>query len=406
MFSQLIWLALGAFTVGTEGFVIAGLLPEISTEAGISMAQAGTLVTAFSLAYALGTPILATLLGGVDRRHVLAGTMALFAAGNLMAAIASGFTALLFARILMAVAAGLYAATAQATAIALSPPDRRARAISVVVGGTTVAVALGAPIGALLATVTGWRGTFAAIAVLSACAALALLVKIPGNLRGSRIPLRQRAAVATRPGMLPLLATTFLCLTGGFTVFTYIAPLSVEGAGLSMATIPALLLAFGIGSALGNILGGQAADRFGARPTLIFATLAVSVVLILMSIVVKTLSPPLAGPVLLALTIPWGIFAWMVPPAQASRIVALDPESAPVSLSLNASALYLGVAFGSFVGGQTMALGRMADLGFVATIFPLLALAIVLAVREKTALTQRNLQPRGCTRVWPALSRD
>ncbi|MBZ6076302.1 MFS transporter [Microvirga puerhi] len=396
MFSRLIWLALGAFTVGTEGFVIAGLLPEISTEADISMAQAGSLVTAFSLAYALGTPILATLLGGVDRRYLLAGTMALFAAGNLTAALASGFAALLIARIVMAVAAGLYAATAQATAIALSPPDHRARAISVVVGGTTVAVALGAPIGALLATVTGWRGTFAAIAVLSACTALAVLVKLPGNLRGSRIPLRQRAAVAARPGMLPLLATTFLCLTGGFTVFTYIAPFAVDGAGLSASLIPAVLLAFGIGSALGNIVGGQAADRFGPRPTLIFSTLAVSVVLIAMSVVVKTAPANLAGPILVALTVPWGIFAWMVPPTQASRIVALDPESAPVSLSLNASVLYLGVAFGAFVGGEIMTLGHMRDLGFVAALFPLLALLIVLATGRGATVMKLRLRRKGC----------
>ncbi|MCB8820145.1 MFS transporter [Microvirga rosea] len=396
MFSQLIWLALGAFTVGTEGFVIAGLLPDISAEAGITIAQAGTLVTAFSLAYAVGTPVLATLLGSVDRRYVLAGTMGLFAAANAGAALTSSFSALLIARVAMAVAAGLYAATAQATAIALSSPDHRARAISVVVGGTTVAVALGAPIGALLATVTGWRGTFAAIALLSACTALAILVKLPGNLRGSRIPLRQRAAVAVRPGMLPLLATTFLCLTGGFTVFTYIAPLAVDGAGLPGTLIPGLLLAFGVGSALGNIAGGQASDRFGPRPTLIFSTLAVSLILVAMSVVVKTVSAPLAGPILVGLTIPWGIFAWMVPPTQASRIVALDPESAPVSLSLNASILYLGIAFGSFVGGEVMDLGRMNDLGFVAAVFPLLALAIVLTTRERTRQRSSPVPAKTC----------
>jgi predicted MFS family arabinose efflux permease len=339
--SPLIWLALGTFVVGTEGFVIAGILPDIAAEAGISVAQGGTLVTAFSISYAFGSPVLATLFGDVDRRRILAATMILFAAGNLAAALTSSFEALLLARVVMALSAGLYAATAQATAIALAPPERRARAISVVVGGTTVAVALGAPIGALLATLTGWRGTFAAIAAVSVVAAVAILFKIPAHLRGARIPLRERAKTIVKPGVLPILATTLLAMTGGFSVFTYLAPLAVEGAGLPATLIPGLLLAWGVGAALGNFIGGQVADRYGARATAIFAVLGLGVTLAIISLATKFLSPALAGPVVIGLTVLWGIVGWMTLPAQASRLVALYPASAPVSLSLNASALYL-----------------------------------------------------------------
>ncbi|QRM33597.1 MFS transporter [Microvirga sp. VF16] len=386
MISPLVWLALGTFTVGTEGFVIAGILPDIAAEAGISVAQGGTLVTAFSLSYAVGAPVLATLLGDVDRRRVLAGTMVLFAASNLAAALTSSFLTLLLARVIMALAAGLYAATAQATAIALAPPERRARAISVVVGGTTVAVALGAPIGALLATLTGWRGTFAAIAALSAVAAVALLFKIPAHLRGTRIPLRERAMTIVKPGMLPILATTLLVMTGGFSVFTYLAPLAVEGTGLPAVVIPGLLLAWGGGAALGNFIGGQAADRYGARATGIFSILGISVILTIISLAAKLLSPVLAGPALIVLTVLWGIVGWMLLPAQASRLVALHPASAPVSLSLNASALYLGVALGSVVGGAVINVGTPADLGWTGAVATLLALMIVLATGRLPAL--------------------
>ena len=296
MISPLIWLALGTFVVGTEGFVIAGLLPDIAAEAGISVAQSGTLVTAFSVSYAFGSPVLATLFGDVDRRRILTATMVLFAASNLAAALTSSFEALLLARVIMALSAGLYAATAQATAIALAPPERRARAISVVVGGATVAVALGAPIGALLATLTGWRGTFAAIAVLSAVAAAALLFKVPAHLRGARIPLRERAMTIVKPGVLPILATTLLIMTGGFSVFTYLAPLAVEGTGLPAVVVPGLLLAWGVGAALGNFIGGQAADRYGARATAIFSIVGLSAVLALISLATKLLSPALAAP--------------------------------------------------------------------------------------------------------------
>ncbi|KLK89831.1 MFS transporter [Microvirga vignae] len=395
MISPLIWLALGTFVVGTEGFVIAGILPAIAADAGISVAQGGTLVTAFSLSYAFGAPVLATLLGEVDRRRILAGTMILFAASNLAAALTSSFLALLLARVVMALSAGLYAATAQATAIALAPPERRARAISVVVGGTTVAVALGAPIGALLATLTGWRGTFAAIAALSAVAAVAILLKIPAHLRGTRIPLRERAMTIVKPGLLPILATTLLAMTGGFSVFTYLAPLAVEGTGLPAVVIPGLLLAWGVGAALGNFIGGQAADRYGARTTATFSVLGLSIILAIISLAAKLLSPALAGPALIVLTVLWGIVGWMLLPAQASRLVALQPASAPVSLSLNASALYLGVALGSVVGGAVINVGTPADLGWTGAVATLLALVIVLATERLPALRRLQDLPEG-----------
>jgi predicted MFS family arabinose efflux permease len=379
MISPLIWLALGTFTVGTEGYVIAGLLPDIAAEAGISVAQGGTLVTAFSLSYAFGSPVLATLFGDVDRRRILAGTMVLFAASNLAAALTSSFLALLLARVVMALSAGLYAATAQAAAIALAPPERRARAIAVVVGGTSVAVALGAPIGALLATLTGWRGTFVAIAAVSVVTAVAVLLKIPAHLRGTRIPLRERAMTIVKPGMLPILATTLLIMTGGFSAFTYLAPLAVEGAGLPAVIIPGLLLAWGVGAALGNFIGGQVADRYGARATAIFAVLGLGAILAIISLAAKLLSPTIAGPALIGLTVLWGIMGWMTVPAQVSRLVALHPASAPVSLSLNASALYLGVAFGSILGGAVINVGTPADLGWTGAVPVLLALVIVLA---------------------------
>lgn len=386
MISPLIWLALGTFTVGTEGYVIAALLPDIAAEAGISVAQGGTLVTAFSLSYAFGAPVLATLFGEVDRRRILAGTMVLFAASNLAAALTSSFLALLLARVVMALSAGLYAATAQATAIALAPPERRARAIAVVVGGTSVAVALGAPIGALLATLTGWRGTFVAIAAVSAVTAAAVLFKIPAHLRGTRIPLRERAMTIVKPGMLPILATTLLIMTGGFSAFTYLAPLAVEGTGLPARVIPGLLLAWGVGAALGNFIGGQVADRYGARATAIFAVFGLGAILATISLAAKLLSPTIAGPALIGLTVLWGIMGWMTVPAQVSRLVALHPASAPVSLSLNASALYLGIAFGSVLGGAVINIGTPADLGWVGAVPVLLALVIVLATGRLPAV--------------------
>ncbi len=378
MDKRIFWLAVGSFTISTEGFVVSSLLPAIASDAGISIPLAGCLITAFALAYALGGPILATLAGAQDRRSIIVWTMAFFVFGNLMAALGSSFETLLVARIVMALAAGLFAATAQATAVAMVDNHHRARAIAVVVGGTTVAVALGAPIGALIGAAVGWRGTFLAIAALGALAGVVLWWRLPRGLSGTRLTLGQRMAGAMRPGIPAMLLTTLLNLTGAFAVFSYIAPLAMQGTGLSMLALPGVLLAFGVGAVIGNFVGGQSADRFGATRT-VYWSLALSIVVLLGLSAIPALPAVFAGPLFIGAMVPWGIVGWAFLPAQVSRILAIAPDDAPVVLSLNGSALYLGVALGSVVGGEVLRVGSPVDLGCVAALFPLAGLIVVLA---------------------------
>ena len=252
---RLFWLALGAFAIGAEGFVISSLLPQVSTDTGVSVVQGGYLVLAFALAYALGAPVLASLTGHRDRRQTLTASMLTFTAGNVVAGLAHSYEQLLLARIVMALAAGLFTATAQATAVAISEPHHRARAISVIVGGTTVAVAFGAPLGALIADYAGWRGTFWTIAGVSAASAIAIRTMLPAGLTGPRLPLRDRLAIVARPGVVPVLLTTLLIgnMTCNIIVFVISAQLlgRVEhalrpaegGAGWWQRVVVALLLA-------------------------------------------------------------------------------------------------------------------------------------------------------------------
>ncbi|WP_296744081.1 MFS transporter [Mesorhizobium sp.] len=379
MDKRLFWLALGSFTISTEGFVISSLLPDIAADAGISVPLAGSLITAFALAYAIGTPILATLTGEWDRRRVILWTLVFFVIGNLVAALSSSFELLLIARIVMALSSGLFAATAQGTAVALVDDHHRARAIAVVVGGTTVAVAVGAPLGALVAAIAGWRGTFFAIAGLGALAGSILWWRLPRGLAGTKLSLRARLAAAVRPGVLPILATTTLALTGAFTVFAFIAPLAIEGGGLSPLALPGMLLAFGAGAVIGNIAGGQAADRFGATRTVAWSLTLSAAMLATFSLIPSFLPHTIAGPALMAMMVPWGIVGWAFPPAQASRIIKIAPDAAPIVLSLNASALYVGVALGAVVGGAVLRFGVPADLGLTAAAFPIAGLGVVLA---------------------------
>ncbi len=378
---RLLWLAVGSFAMSTVGFVFSSLLPDIAGDAHISIPSAGHLITVFSLAYAIGAPVLSALVGAADRRRILVAAMLTFVAGNVIAAGSSSFTALLLAQVVMGASAGLFAATAQATAVSLVGPDHRARAISVVVGGTTFAVALGAPAASLVAALSGWRGTFIAIALLGVICAAILALRLPGGLRGARLSLAERISTVARPGIMPALAVTFLYLTGGFVIISYLAPLAFD-AGLPPLALPGMLLAFGVGAVAGNLSSGYFADRIGATRVVVLSLVFSVAICVSIVLALKLLPDTLAGPALIGIMVPWGVIGWAFPPAQASRIVGCAPEVAHLSLSLNASALYFGIAIGTLIGGRILEVASPSDLGLVAAAFPLAALAVLVVGRK------------------------
>ena len=383
---RLVWLAVGTFAIGVESFAISSILPQIAESTGATLAQAGYLVLVFALSNAFGAPVLAALSGTADRRRILSGAAVVFASGAIWAGLSQGYFDLMAARILMALSAGLYTATAQATGVAISSPDHRARAIAVIVGGTTMAVAFGAPLGALVASFAGWRAAYAMVAVFALIAAISIWVLLPAGLRGQQLSLRQRVAAAALPGVPGALLTTLLTLAGAFTVIIYLAVVTTQSIGLSSELVPAVLLTFGVGAAFGNAAGGQLSDRIGARPTVIGAALLGALMLSAISVVAQ-LPAPFAGPVFFVIVLLWGVTGWAFPPAQSSHLLSLAPNSAPLVLSLNASALYLGIAGGSLLGGLVLQYGSVDDLGWVGALLPLLAVSGVLlngAARRRT----------------------
>ena len=179
---SIFWLALAAFAIGTEAFVIAGLLPAIAGDLQISVAAAGQLVTAYALTYAIGSPIIAVTLNNMDRRAVLTLALAGFIAGNLLAVVATGFPLLLVSRMLMALGAGLCMPTALGVSVAVASPERRGRAVALVTAGMTVATVVGVPLGTLVGHLFGWRATFVLVALLGAVALTGLFLGLPRGL--------------------------------------------------------------------------------------------------------------------------------------------------------------------------------------------------------------------------------
>lgn len=386
MLAPMLWLAAAAFAIGTESFMIAGMLPELASDLGVGIETAGQLVTVFALSYALGSPILSALLGEVDRKKLLIAALGVFALSNLFAAFATNFSVLMLARIVMALSAGLFMPAANAVAVTLAGPEHRGRAIAIVTGGLTIAVALGVPIGTGVATLSDWRLPFLLVAAVAGLVLIGLCFGLPGNLPRGASTLRERFSVGRRPEVLLALATTMLWMTGAFTLYTYIAPFLATHAGISGTVLSLALVVFGVGSAIGNQIGGRATDRFGSFPTL--AAVLLGLIASLGGFSVLALTPPTSTTPILAmlLLVAWGIAGWAGNPAQAARLVGLAPQTAVVALSLNASALYLGIAAGSVLGSLTLRFGALWELGLVGALCEVGALLLLwLAWRERRA---------------------
>ena len=371
------WLALAAFAIGTEAFVIAGLLPIVSADLQISVAATGQLVTAYALAYALGSPILAVTFNNFDRRDVLTLALSGFIAANLLAVAATSFPLLLASRVLMAMGAALCTPTAIGVAVALASPERRGRAVALVTSGITVATVIGVPLGTMVGNQFGWRATFVMVAALGAVALAGVLYGVPRGLPNSTATLGERLAVARHPGVLYALATTVLWAIGGFTVFTYLA-IPLQGLGFNAADISLALLIFGSAAAIGNMLGGTLADRFGPLPTAAVGLAGMATALVLLSLVLKSATPDHARYAVLLLVFGWAIAGWAFYPAQVASIIRIDPRTSVIALSLNASAMYLGFALGGASGGIVLSILGPTDLGWVGGSSVAASLAVLL----------------------------
>jgi predicted MFS family arabinose efflux permease len=386
---SIFWLALAAFSIGTEAFVIAGLLPVIAADVNISLAATGQLVTVYALTYAVGSPILAVLFNNIDRKAVLTLSLCCFIGGNFIAASASGFTMLMVSRMLMALGAGLCMPTANAVAVAIAAPERRGRAIALVTSGLTVATVLGVPIGTLVGTHFGWRATFIMVAALGAIALAGLQFGLPRGLPRTTATLAQRFAVARHPVVLQALVTTILWAAGGIGAFTYLS-VPLRSLGFTPTGISFALLLFGAAAAIGNLLGGTLVDRVGPLLTGTAALAIVAAALTLQSVTLKFAPPEFATSVFLSLIFLWGVAGWMFYPAQITNLLRMAPDAPMIALSLNASAMYLGIAIGGAAGGVVVASLPASDIGWVGgcSVLGALALALLRESRQRLKAPQ------------------
>lgn len=398
MLTRLFPLMLGAFAIGTETFMISGVLPTIAGDLGVSAAAAGSLVTIFALAYAVGSPVLAVATAGVERKPVLIAAMSVFAVANILASLAPSFFWLAAARVLLALSAGAFMPVATAVATAMHAPAQRGRAIALVVAGLTLATVVGVPAGTFLAAAASWRATFLGVGGLAVVAALGVAVILPRLDRIETIGLAQRIAVARRPDVLKLLALTTLALLGPFAANTYLGVLVESQLGVSGVSLSGILMFVGVMSFLGSQFGGYGADRWPRERFIMVLLVVVAVGFALLSIGPR-LGGVSGGVALFAGLFLWGLFGWAFPVVQQARLVSLDPALASITLSLNTSALYFGAAFGSSLGALAVRQWSVGSVGGLAALCDLVALAWLVATSAPRAVSEPTPVASACLAV-------
>ncbi|MEI5522035.1 MFS transporter [Streptomyces brasiliscabiei] len=346
-------LAVVAFALGTAEFAAMGLLPQMADGLGVSISQAGWLISAYSIGVLIGALLLTALaarMTRISRKNVLIGYAALFTLGSLLCTIAPNFWSLVGARVIVGLPHGAFFGAGAVAAAELAAPDRRSRAVATMFTGLTVATIVGVPGATLLGQHFGWRTTLLAITLIGALGTLAIWRMMPELGQRPQGGLRSELS-AFRSGQLWLaLATVVIGCGGFFACYSYIAPMLTDVAGFSNSAVPLILALFGVGMALGNIAGGYAADR-ALRPSICAAFLLLAATLALFSVTAHSQW----GAALTALAVGFFGFA-MVPTVQT---LVMEKAGAAPTLASGAmqAAFNLANAAGAYLGGAAIAAG-------------------------------------------------
>jgi DHA1 family inner membrane transport protein len=348
----LLALAVGAFGIGTTEFVMMGLLPDVADDLHISIPAAGHLVSAYALGVVIGAPLLAAVTARLSRRTVLISLMGLFVVGNALSAFAPDHQWLLAARFLSGLPHGAFFGVGAVVATNLVAPERKARSVSLMFLGLTVANIAGVPVATLMGQHLGWRATFLGVSAigLAAIASLALLIPRDHTHAAPSAGLRgELAALRSLPVWLAL-GTTVAGFGALFSAYSYITPMLTDSAGYADASVTLLLALFGVGASIGNLLGGRLADH-AMRRTLFGGLASLVLVLALFPLLMDT-----AWSAALAVTL-LGVAAFVT--GSPLQLMVMEKASTAPSLasSANQAAFNLANAGGAWIGGLALAAG-------------------------------------------------
>lgn len=348
-------LAMGAFGIGTGEFAIMGLMPNVAHDLGISEPQVGHLISAYALGVVVGAPVLAVLGARLFRKHLLVLLMGFFAVGNFASALVPGYGSLLLVRFIAGLPHGAYFGVAMLAAAAMAPPNQRAKAVSRVMMGLTIALLIGNPLATWLGQLIDWRHAFTAVGIIAVLTMTLVARFMPLDRQEERSDPLQEIRAFNRPQVWLALGIGSIGFAGMFCVFSYLAPTLLEVSNADPGWIPVALVAFGSGGIVGNLAGGWLFDRFQFR--------AVALILIWSTVVL--LAVPLAAQSLWSMLLATFFVGTMIALAPALQTHLMDVAMGAQTLAAasNHAAFNLSNALGPWLGG--LAIG--AGLGWTST---------------------------------------
>lgn len=371
-------LAVAVFAMGTSEFMLAGLVPDIAATFDVSIGSAGLLTSAFAVGMIVGAPLMAALARRWPARATLLFFVLVFAVMHIVGAITTSFSVLLVARVIAALANAGFIAVALSTAATLVAADRKGRALAVLLSGTTIATVAGAPGGALLGTLLGYRATFWTIALLCLPAAIGIAKGFPADTEDSTqgtpavMSLRSEIAQLAKPGLILVILLAALVNAATFATFTFLAPIVTGTAGLEELWVPVVLAVFGAGSFVGVTVAGRFSDQ---RPGVVIAVCGP--VLLLGWIGLATQAPHSVALLVLAFT--QGALSFAVGSTLIARVLYESEDAPTMGGSYATAALNIGAAAGPAISAASLS-SRVGDLGPVWTSGLLVTVALAIGL--------------------------
>ncbi|MEE4421437.1 MFS transporter [Streptomyces bugieae] len=391
MFLKFFALTMSLFVIGTGELLPGGVIEDLSAGLGVSIPTAGLVITAYAATVVFGGPLVTGLTTRMSRRSLLLALMVTATVGNVIAAFAPNYAVLVVGRIVAALSHGTFAAASFVVAASLVPPEKAGSAVSKVLLGFNLASVLGVPLGTLIGQQFGWQAPFRTTAALSLVCVVLLAVLIPGGAEGTPTSVRDELRVFTKKEIRIGILTTALATGGFFTVVTYMVPLATQVGGFPAASVPVMLVVYGIGSILGNWIGGRLADR-ALLPTLAGTLAALTVTSALFWVVAPVTALAWAFFFLFA------VATFAILPALQGRVLSAAAEAPTLAVTVNVSALQVGATLGSWYGGRVIDTFDVRAVTLACAVLVLLATAL----GTRSWLRSRTPAPAAAAAPTPA----
>ncbi|HEV7407275.1 MAG TPA: MFS transporter [Bradyrhizobium sp.] len=369
----------GNIITGCSVLAPAGMLSELSSGFGVTVRDAGLLITFGAIVLCIGSPLTAWLTSRIERRTLLTATLGILALTNAASAFAPNYASLLVIRLVMLAVGALYTPQAAGTGALLMRPEKRGSTIAYIFLGWSLAAAVGLPLITFIASRYGWRAVYGGIGLMGCLGFLLLAWRLPAGLAGAPVDLKTWADVGRNRMIVLLLSVTTLQMSGQFVVFTFMGPLLTKLTQAGPDAVALVFLLYGVFGFIGIVIATRIVDSWGAYKTSLLFT-----ALLLTGVSGWALSAGIY-PLMACSVAIWGLGFASTNSMQQVRLVAAAPALAPASVSLNTSVLYVGQAVGSAIGGMLYARDMLHGAGYVALGFVALALMTVLLTRPRPA---------------------